>query len=32
MNFDASLTTTPKSAAFFDALLAELKKQLLAQT
>jgi hypothetical protein len=32
VNFDGTLTTTPKSAAFFDALLPELKKQLLAQT
>jgi hypothetical protein len=28
VNFDGSLTTTPKAAAFFDALLGELKKQL----
>ena len=28
LNLDSSLTTTPKSAAFFEALLLELKKQL----
>ncbi|HEY5915448.1 MAG TPA: hypothetical protein VJA21_33105, partial [Verrucomicrobiae bacterium] len=28
VNFDSSVTTTPKAATFFDALLAELKKQL----
>lgn len=32
VNFDATLTTTAKAAAFFDGLLAELKKQLLAET
>jgi hypothetical protein len=32
VNFDASLTTTPKAAAFFGALLAELKKELHAQS
>lgn len=31
LNFDSSLTTTPKAAAFFDALLSELKKLLAAQ-
>jgi hypothetical protein len=31
VNFDSSLTTTPKAAAFFDALLGELKKLLTAQ-
>jgi hypothetical protein len=31
VNFDASLTTTPKAVAFFNALLGELKKQLHAQ-
>ncbi len=28
VNFDSSLTTTPKAVAFFEALLGELKKQL----
>ena len=28
VNFDATVTATPKSAAFFEALLLELKKQL----
>ena len=32
LHFDASLTTTPKAAAFFDALLRELKAQLHAQS
>jgi hypothetical protein len=32
VNFDATVTTTPKSVAFFDALLLELKKQLNAQS
>ena len=31
VNLDATVTATPKSAAFFDALLLELKKQLSAQ-
>jgi len=31
VNYDSSLLTTPKAAAFFDALLGELKKQLRAQ-
>jgi hypothetical protein len=31
VNYDSSLLTTPKAAAFFDALLSELKKQLHAQ-
>lgn len=31
VNFDSSLTTTPKAIAFFDALLGELKKQLSVQ-
>ena len=31
VNFDTSLTTTPKAAAFFEALLGELKKQMYAQ-
>ncbi|HWX21435.1 MAG TPA: hypothetical protein VN578_16155 [Candidatus Binatia bacterium] len=31
LNFDSSLTTTPKAAAFFDALLTEFKKLLTAQ-
>jgi hypothetical protein len=31
VNFDSTLTTTPKAVAFFEALLAELKKQLAAQ-
>lgn len=31
VNYDGSVTTTPKAAAFFDALLGELKKQLNAQ-
>jgi hypothetical protein len=31
VNFDASLTTTPKAVAFFEALLGELKKELHAQ-
>ena|SRR5258708_2211398 len=31
VNFDSTLTTTPKAAAFFDALLGELKKLLTAQ-
>lgn len=31
VNFDATLTTTPKAAAFFEALLGELKKQLHAE-
>jgi hypothetical protein len=31
VNFDASLTTTAKAVAFFEPLLAELKKQLHAQ-
>jgi hypothetical protein len=30
VHFDSSLTTTPKAAAFFGALLGELKKQLIA--
>jgi hypothetical protein len=28
VNFDSTVTTTPKSAAFFNGLLAELKRQL----
>lgn len=28
VNFDGTLTTTPKAAAFFNAMLMELKKQL----
>ncbi len=28
VNYDSSVTTTPKSAAFFNGLLAELKRQL----
>jgi hypothetical protein len=28
VNFDSTVTVTPKSAAFFNALLAELKRQL----
>jgi len=28
VNFDATVTVTPKSAAFFEGLLAELKRQL----
>jgi hypothetical protein len=28
VNFDSTLTTTPKAAAFFEALLGELKNQL----
>ena len=32
VNFDGSLTTTPKAAAFFDTLLGELKKQLHVQS
>jgi len=28
VNFDGTMTTTPKAAAFFEALLRELKKQL----
>jgi len=32
LNMNTSLTTTPSAAAFFDALLGELKKQLQAQT
>jgi hypothetical protein len=28
VNFDSTVTSTPKSAAFFNALLAELKRQL----
>lgn len=28
VNFDGTMTTTPKAAAFFEALLSELKKQL----
>ena len=31
VNYDGSVTTTPKAAAFFDALVSELKKQLNAQ-
>jgi hypothetical protein len=31
VNFDSTLTTTPKAAAFFEALLGELKNQLNAQ-
>ena len=31
VNFDGSVTTTPKAAAFFDALLREFKKQMQAQ-
>jgi hypothetical protein len=31
VNFDSTVTTTPKSAAFFNGLLAELKTQLRAQ-
>jgi hypothetical protein len=31
VNFDGTLTTTPKAVAFFEALLAELKKELHAQ-
>lgn len=31
VNFDATVTATPKSAAFFEALLLDLKKQLIAQ-
>jgi hypothetical protein len=31
VNFDATVTATPKSAAFFEVLLLELKKQLSAQ-
>jgi len=31
VNFDSSLTTTPKAAAFFDTLLGELKKLLTTQ-
>jgi len=31
VNFDSSLTTTPKAAAFFDTLLGQLKKLLTAQ-
>jgi hypothetical protein len=31
VNFDCALTTTPKGAAFFNARLGELKKQLSAQ-
>ena len=30
VNFDSSVTATPKSAAFFNGLLAELKRQLAA--
>jgi hypothetical protein len=30
VNLDATVTATPKSAAFFDALLLDLKKQLIA--
>jgi hypothetical protein len=32
VNFDTSVTTTPKAAAFFGALLGELKKELHAQS
>ena len=32
LNFDGGVTTTPKAAAFFDALLRELKSQLHGQT
>lgn len=31
VNFDSTLTTTPKATAFFEARLSELKKQLTAQ-
>ena len=31
VNYDSSVTTTPKAAAFFDALVGELKKRLNAQ-
>jgi len=31
VNFDSTLTTTPKAAAFFEALLGELKNQINAQ-
>jgi hypothetical protein len=31
VNFDATVTATPKSAAFFDALFLDLKKRLSAQ-
>jgi hypothetical protein len=31
VNFDGTLTTTPKAVAFFEALLGELKKELHAQ-
>ncbi len=31
VNFDSTLTTTPKAAAFFEALLGELRNQLNAQ-
>src|SRR5437588_5778160 len=31
VNFDATVTTTPKSAAFFNAMFAELKAQLRTQ-
>jgi hypothetical protein len=32
VNFDSTLTATPKGAAFFNALLVELRKQLNAQS
>ena len=32
VNFDSTVTTTPKSEAFFNSMLAALKKQLSAQT
>jgi len=32
VNFDSTVTTTPKSAAFFNSMLAALKKELSAQT
>jgi hypothetical protein len=28
VNFDSTVTTTPKSTAFFNGMLAELKRQL----
>lgn len=32
VNFDSTLTTTPKAASFFEALLGELKKRLTVRT
>jgi len=32
VNFDSTVTTTPKAAAFFNSMRAALKKELLAQT